>query len=122
MAEDQFPFVMRWNIEPSEEGLYRFDQLVEVDDFTENMHNHFVVSKVGESSFNIALQNHLVGKVEGKGVINDNVLAWEFRENEQGFEGFEIYEQKGDVYLMRAEFSAGDGLRTYIKGKIALQH
>lgn len=119
MAEDQLPFKMRWTVLPKDNDQYLFSQLVEVDDFTEKMNNSFCVSSVDENGFMIELENHLVGKVEGKGVINDHVLAWEFRENEQGFEGFEIYEKSGDDYKMRAEFSAGEGLRTYVRGIIS---
>lgn len=118
MAEDRLPFQMRWTVQPDIEGKHLFSQSVEVEEFTENMRNNFCVSEVKEDSFVIELENHLVGKVEGKGVLSPEVIAWEFRENEQGFEGFEIYEKVEGGYKMRAEFSAGDGLRTLIHGEI----
>ncbi|MCH9611489.1 MAG: hypothetical protein S4CHLAM81_09250 [Chlamydiales bacterium] len=118
MAEDKMPFVMSWRVHPENEQGHLFSQTVEVDDFQETMRNNFCVSEVKSDSFVIELENHLVGRVRGKGVISSDAVAWEFRENEQGFEGFEIYERQGDGYKMRAEFSAGDGLRTFIFGTI----
>lgn len=119
MAEDKLPFVMRWTVQPEADGKHSFNQTVEVEDFTENMRNNFCVSEVKSDSFQIVLENHLVGSVQGKGVISPNALAWEFRENEQGFEGFEIYEKTEEGYKMRAEFTAGDGLRTFVFGELS---
>ena len=118
MAEDRLPFDMRWTVQPTSDGKLCFSQTVEVEDFTENMCNNFCVSEIKADAFEIQLENHLVGKVQGKGVINPNALAWEFRENEQGFEGFEIYEKIDGGYKMRAEFTAGEGLRTFVHGTI----
>ncbi|MFN0064626.1 MAG: hypothetical protein ACKVOH_00130 [Chlamydiales bacterium] len=119
MAEDRLPFVMSWTILPAQEEKIYFNQVIEVGDFTDKMHNNFCVFDVKEKEFIIELENHLVGRVGGKGVLNPLVLAWEFRNNDQGFEGFEIYERKNDGYTMRAEFTAGEGLRTYVKGSIS---
>ncbi len=118
MAADRLPFNMRWMVQPEVDGKLCFNQVVKVEDFTENMQNHFSVMNVKSESFVIQLENHLVGKVEGKGVLSRDVLAWEFRENEQGFEGFEIYEKMEGGYRMRAEFTAGEGLRTFVHGTI----
>ena len=32
----------------------------------------------------------------GNGIINDKVIAWEFRVEDLGFEGFEFYEKQSD--------------------------
>ena len=119
MAEDRLPFAMRWSVQPESDGKLCFSQLVEVEDFTENMSNHFSVTEVKSDSFLIKLENHLVGAIEGKGVISPKALAWEFRANEQGFEGFEIYEKTETGYKMRAEFTAGEGLRTFVFGELS---
>jgi uncharacterized protein (DUF2147 family) len=83
------------------------------------MRNNFCVFNVTSSDFKIELENSIVGKVVGKGVIGPKVIAWEFRRKDQEFEGYEIYElQESGSYKMRAEFTAGDGLRTHVEGFI----
>ena len=65
------------------------------------------------------LENEALGKVQGKGLISEKVIAWEFRMQDIGFEGFEFYEKLDDKnYLMRAEYATADQFRTVINGKI----
>ena len=65
------------------------------------------------------LENALMGTVTGTGVIDKETLAWEYRDPEQDFEGFEIYKKTGENdYEMRAEYAAEDNARTYINCKL----
>lgn len=119
MAEDVLNFTMTWTVLPEDNGRIHFSQEIDIDTFAEKMHNHFYAEKVTPSSFEIILENNIAGKVLGKGVIDAKVVAWEFARKDQEFEGFEVYELQGDgSYNMRAEFTAGDGLRTKVKGSI----
>lgn len=119
MADDALDFIMRWKVEPNDDGEIVFRQEITIDDLGQKMNNQFRVSSLTSEAFQIALENQLVGKVCGKGVVDSKVIAWEFREPEQEFDGFEIYELQEDAsYKMRAEFTAGEGLRTYVQGQI----
>lgn len=119
MAEDVLKFSMQWTILPMEDEKIYFHQQIHIDGFADEMRNSFCISALTASSFDITLENSIVGKVEGKGVINPEVIAWEFRRKDQEFEGYEIYElQENGSYKMRAEFTAGDGLRTHVQGFI----
>jgi hypothetical protein len=119
MAEDVLNFSMSWTVLPTEDEKIYFNQVIAISEFTDKMHNSFCVSHVTASEFAIELENTIVGKVLGKGVIGPKVIAWEFRGQDQEFEGYEIYElQEDGSYKMRAEFTAGDRLRTHVEGFI----
>ncbi len=119
MADDVLNFVVNWTVLPIEEGKIYLNQVVAIDGFAEKMRNTFTIFDVTPSSFEIELENHLVNKVAGKGVIGPQGIAWEFRRKDQDFEGYEVYElQEGGWYKMRSEFTSGDGLRTSITGSI----
>lgn len=119
MAEDALPFTMRWTILPREDGEIFFNQVIDVESFSENMRNQFCIWNVTDTQFEIRLENHLIGKVTGSGLISPTVIAWEFKNPEQELQGFEVYEKQTDgSYKMRAEFTAGEGLRTCVRGFI----
>lgn len=119
MAEDALNFKMRWTVLPREDEEVFFNQVIEVDSFSEKMRNQFCIFNITETQFGIRLENHLVGKVVGSGLISPTIIAWEFRNPDQELQGFEVYEKQGDgSYKMRAEFTAGEGLRTCVRGYI----
>jgi hypothetical protein len=83
------------------------------------MHNDFLIHNLTGGEFSIDLENQALGKVSGKGLVNDKLIAWEFRVEEIGFEGFELYEKQDDKnYLMRAEYATSDQFRTLIQGRL----
>lgn len=119
MAEDQLKFYARWSVEPQQGERIQFNQEIEISGFTDKMINSFELSAISQKQFTITIQNNLVGKVQGKGLIDARVIAWEFRDNPQALEGYEIYEKNEDgSYTLRSEFFAGDGLRTIIQGSL----
>lgn len=121
MADDVLPFNMTWTVAENEEGIFRFSQTVTVENFDEPLNNHFSLTNVTKNTFTIALENTLVGRVEGKGIFDEKIIAWEFKKAQEGFEGYEIYElQEDGSYKMRAEFMGGDDLRTFVTGTIQL--
>ena len=102
-----------------ENGEIQCTQEIQVKGLSDIMINRFVFSDITQSSFSILMENYAVGKVEGKGFINEERIGWEFRVEEIGFEGFEFYERKeGDVYHVHGEFSTQEDLRTAVLGKI----
>ncbi len=120
MVEEELPFFTRWNIsQKNNEGKIECVQEIEVKGLSEMMHNQFLFFDLHPGTFSLELDNPAVGKITGKGLITDKVIAWEFRATEIGFEGFELYEKQPDeTYFMHAEYATTDQLRTVIKGKV----
>jgi hypothetical protein len=121
MAEDVLPFTMRWTILPMEDQKIYFNQEIAIKSFPEKMRNQFTLWNLSATAFELQLENQIVGKVKGSGLITPKAIAWEFRRKDQEFEGYEIYElQKDGSYKMHAEFTAGEGMRTHVTGSISL--
>lgn len=119
MAADILNFEMQWNVLPMENASISFHQEINIHEFPEKMKNHFTIWKISPTNFHIQLENQIVNRVLGSGWISDTMIAWEFRQKDQAFEGYEIYERQPDgSYKMKAEFTAGSGLCTQIKGSI----
>lgn len=120
MVEEELDFYTRWNMGSIDtDGKIPAFQEVQIKGMNDIMHNQFLITDLTSSQFTIELANAALGTIIGKGIIKDDLVAWEFRENEIGFEGFEFYEKQPDgTYLMRAEYATPDQYRTVIKGKI----
>ena len=120
MVEEELPFYTKWNITQKDlDGKIECVQQIQVKGLSEMMHNKLLFSDFAQGNFLIELDNPSIGKVTGKGLITDQMIAWEFRAAQIGFEGFEAYEkQPDDSYLMHAEYATADQLRTVIKGKV----
>lgn len=120
MAADEIPFVMRWTVEPSEEGKIHFEQIVDIQELNQKMRNKFCISEKSSNRFHIQLNNAVVERVLGIGVLDPKTIAWEFREQGKDFEGFEVYEKQEDgSYKMHGEYAAPDSVRTHVTGVIS---
>lgn len=112
-------FYTRWKVTDSSEKAVNCTQEIEVEGLMDKTQNKFTLSDLKPTSFTITLENESLGKVTGKGVIDEKTVAWEFSNKELGFEGFEIYEiQEDGSYITRGEYISIDQLRTIIEGKI----
>jgi hypothetical protein len=125
MVEEELAFFTRWSMGfTNEEGeeekdVVRCLQEIQVKGMADIMHNQFTIRDCTATSFVIELENQALGKITGIGLLNQEIIGWEFRIPELGFEGFEFYEkQPDDSYLMRAEYATSDQFRTMINGKI----
>jgi hypothetical protein len=120
MVEEDLAFFTRWKIEErASDGLIECTQEIQVKGLSDVMINQFVFSNLEPKIFSVLMENYAVGKVAGKGFINEKMIGWEFRVKEIGFEGFEFYEKQTDeLYNVHGEFSTSDDLRTTIHGKI----
>lgn len=117
-SPEHLRFYTKWRIEevvPA--GIFCWQQ-VEIQGTEENVFNNFVITNVTPNGFLISLENELMGKINGKGIIDEKTVAWEFRDSAE-FEGFEVYElQEGGDYMIHAEYSSPDQYRTIIDGRI----
>lgn len=120
MVAEELNFFTRWNIEKADnDGRIECMQEIQVKGLSEIMQNGFTFYNFHTGEFEVELENQALGKIIGKGLITDKTMAWEFRVEEIGFEGFEFYEKQEDLtYLMRAEYATSDQFRTLIQGKV----
>ncbi len=120
MVEENLGFFTRWSVShPDASGKIECVQEVQIKGLSEVMFNQFTFFDLTPNSFVVELENQALGRVQGKGLINSQVIAWEFRVPELGFEGFEFYEKQPDnSYQMRAEYASSDQFRTLIQGKV----
>lgn len=123
MVAEELAFYTRWDVGLSDaKGRIECLQEIEVKGLSDIMHNQFALYNFNAGEFVIDLENQALGKIVGKGVVNEKIIAWEFRVDDLGFDGFEFYERIDDKnYLMRAEYATSDQFRTMIEGKIWLQ-
>jgi hypothetical protein len=120
MVDEELGFITRWNVSHRDPlGKIECLQEIQVKGISDVMTNQFSFFDFIAGNFTLELENHALGKVQGKGILSDTVIAWEFRIPELGFEGFEFYEKEAeDVYLMRAEYATAEQFRTLIQGKV----
>ncbi len=120
MSDEELHFYTRWNLgKLDDSGKIPASQEVQIKGVEDPMHNQFIITDLTPTHFNIELENAALGKISGKGIIKENLIAWEFRNKEIGFEGFEFYEKQEDgTYFMRAEYATTDHFRTMIRAKI----
>lgn len=122
MVSEELGYSTRWNVSADDgSGKIECTQEIQVKGLSEVMHNQFLIYGMASGEFAIDLENPALGRVTGKGIINEKVIAWEFRVEAIGFEGFELYEKQDDAYIMRAEYATDDHFRTLIQGKLWLQ-
>ena len=120
MVEEDLAFYTRWKVAGKDDhGKIECIQEIQVKGLSDVMQNQFLFYDLNLGKFSIELENTALGKVTGTGIISEKVIAWEFRANDVGFEGFEFYEKQLDnTYLMRAEYATADQFRTIITGKV----
>ncbi len=118
MSPDVLSFHTEWKVEQIDTQVIRCLQKVEVENGGEDMSNAFRFFNITENSFEIELENKIIGKAVGKGIFEKNVIAWEFRRQED-LEGYEVYELMTDnEYRLRAEYLADEEYRTIVEGRI----
>ncbi len=111
-------FYTKWQANGLKNGTIECVQVVEMQGANEQVFNRFILSEIKGESFVITLENDLIGKVQGTGVIDEKRIAWEFR-GESGLEGFESFKlQDNGEYGVHAEYTSQDQFRSIIEGKI----
>ncbi|MCK4934971.1 MAG: hypothetical protein KAR79_05230 [Simkaniaceae bacterium] len=120
MVQEKLSFHTKWKIMPQDDtGYIECLQEIHISGISDVMINQFILYDILQKDFCIELENQTMGKVVGKGLLNPQRIAWEFRLGHLGFEGFECYElQEDETYLMHAEYATNDDFRTEIHGKI----
>lgn len=119
-SSEKLAFSTRWEVEEGDVSGVTCIQEVKMVGADENVTNKFTFSELTPKSFEVALENDLMGSVLGKGVVDEKLIAWEFRAD-QGMEGYEVYElQEDGQYSLRAEYASPDQFKTIIRGTLRL--
>lgn len=117
-SPDIIHFFTQWEVLPRKDNRIEATQKVEMQGADETLLNRFVFSSLTEDSFEIELNNELLGTVTGNGVLDAKQFGWEFR-GHPTFEGFEVYRRDDrDDYHVHAEYASPDQYRTIIDGRI----
>jgi len=116
-------FFTKWVIEDGGKNIIEAIQEVEMQGTEPSMKNTFQFSNVTPTSFVVELENDILGRVKGTGLVDPKSIAWEFRAEGRtqgdGLEGFEVYElQENGDYMLHAEYASPDQFRTIIDGRI----
>jgi hypothetical protein len=117
-SPDRIRFYTKWTQEKEKAPDLFWNQHVELEGGESNVYNTFRFFNVKPNSFEVELNNELLGTVVGKGLIEPKTIAWEFRGHPE-FEGFEVYElQENGDFMLHAEYCSLDQIRTIIEGRI----
>lgn len=118
-SPDHVRVFTRWTYQNQEDpNIHVWSQEVEMHGQEDKIINNYVFTPLTDTTFSVSLHNEVLGKSLGKGVIDNNKIAWEIRSTEI-FQGIEVYElQENGDYMMHAEYAAQDNFRTIIDGRI----
>jgi hypothetical protein len=120
MVEEVLSFTTQWKIsEPDSLGKILAIQQIQISGISDIMHNELTFYNFNKKNFAVDMENPNLGQIVGNGLIDDKLLAWEFRNNEMNFEGMETYVLQPDgSYQIHIEYVTADQFRTQIDGRI----
>ncbi|MBB64242.1 MAG: hypothetical protein CMO81_04190 [Waddliaceae bacterium] len=117
---EKWPIFIRWEIHKGAPLL--IDALLTIDISSLSTVHHYrykIIPGEDEKKFQIRLQNEVIGNLEGKGIIDQKYIAWDFHDPKLPYEGLERYlllENGG--YRIASEFCSTDQTRLQITGEI----
>jgi hypothetical protein len=122
MVEEDLNFYTKWKVSEADPlGKIQATQEIQIGGISENMKNVLTFFDFTDKGFSVEMENLNIGRVLGRGVFDNRIIAWEFRDNDLNFEGFETYYLQDDgSYLVHAEYVTSDQFRTQMEGRIWL--
>jgi hypothetical protein len=123
MVEEELIFNTNWGVQNRDfAGKVSCSQDIQIQGLSENMRNELTFYDFQTKTFTVDMENQNVGRIVGTGVFDEKMIAWEFRNSEMDFEGYETYSLQPDgSYLMKGEYVTSDQFRTQIEARIWLQ-
>ena len=120
MVEEELLFNTNWAIQQKDfSGKVQCAQMIQIQGLSENMRNELTFYDFQVKTFAVDMENQNIGRIVGTGVFDEKMIAWEFRNNQMDFEGYETYLlQKDGSYLMHGEYVTSDQFRTQIEARI----
>jgi hypothetical protein len=123
MVEEELIFNTRWAVQNKDfSGKVSCAQEIQIQGLSENMRNDLSFYGFDNKAFLVDMENPNLGRIVGSGVYDDKMIAWEFRNNDMNFEGYETYHLQPDgSYHMKGEYVTSDQFRTQIEARITLR-
>jgi hypothetical protein len=123
MVEEELIFNTNWAVQNKDfAGKVVCAQEIQIQGLSENMRNELSFYDFQNKTFAVDMENQNVGRIVGSGVYDDKMIAWEFRNNDMNFEGYETYNMQPDgSYHMKGEYVTNDQFRTQIEARIWLR-
>ncbi len=120
MVEEDLLFNSNWTVQDRDGmGKVSCAQDILIRGLSDGLRNELTFYDFAAKSFSVDMENQNIGRITGTGVFDEKTIAWEFKNNEMNFEGYESYDLQPDgSYLMRGEYVTSDQLRTQIEAKI----
>jgi len=120
MIEEIFSFRIQWTVpERDASGKVQCIQEIQIQGLSENLRNELTFRDFNPKQFVVDMENQNIGCVAGNGVVDEQIIAWEFRNRDTNFEGYETYARQEDgSYAMKGEYVTADQLRSQIEAHI----
>lgn len=120
MVEEELVFHTNWAVQNKDfAGKVGCAQEIHIQGLSENMRNELYFYDFQGNSFSVDMENQNIGRIVGTGIFDEKMIAWEFRNNDANFEGFETYNLQSDgSYQMKGEYVTSDQFRTQIEARI----
>ncbi len=120
MVEEELIFNTNWTVQNRDfSGKVGAAQEIQIQGLSDNMRNELTFYDFQSKTFCVDMENPNIGRISGTGLFDDKTIAWEFRNNDMNFEGFETYSVQPDgSYEMRGEYVTSDQFRTRIEARI----
>ncbi|OGN64660.1 MAG: hypothetical protein A3E80_02160 [Chlamydiae bacterium RIFCSPHIGHO2_12_FULL_49_9] len=120
MVEEELIFNTNWAVQNRDfAGKVLSAQDIQIQGLSENMRNELTFYDFQAKTFSVDMENQNIGRIVGTGVYDEHTIAWEFRNNDMNFEGYETYILQPDgSYAMKGEYVTSDQFRTQIEARI----
>jgi hypothetical protein len=120
MVEEELIFNTNWTVQNRDfAGKVGASQEIQIQGLADNMQNELTFYDFQPKTFCVDMENPNIGRITGTGLYDEKAIAWEFRNNDMNFEGFETYTVQPDgSYEMRGEYVTSDQFRTRIEARI----
>ena len=120
MVEEELIFNTNWAVQNRDfSGKVGAAQEIQINGLSDHMRNDLTFYDFSQKTFSVDMENPNIGRISGTGLYDDKTIAWEFRNNDMNFEGYETYTAQPDgSYQMRGEYVTSDQFRTRIEARI----
>lgn len=119
MTKEKLKFSMRWNIQQLTKDQLEASQEIAIHGMSDPVKNKFYFYNITPNHFTIRLESPDLGEVIGQGIIRKKIIAWEFKQADPFFEGYEVYTLLDDgAYDLVAEYATLENYRSKITGQI----
>lgn len=122
MVAEELCFDTHWMVQNRDfAGKVSAAQNIQIQGLSETMCNELNFYDFQAKTFCVDMENQNIGRITGTGVYDEKTIAWEFRNNDMNFEGYETYTLHPDgSYQMKGEYVTSDQFRTQIEARIWL--